>query len=77
MFHVSESAVVGAHCVTIEEALELVTRWITLIRGRKHSPNDTARDFIIPGRIIPELAALTFAGGLGHVEFGNTDLLIL
>ena len=77
MFHVSECAISGAHCVTIEEAPELVTRRITLVKGRKHSPNDAARDSIIPGRIIPELAALTIAGGPGLVEFGNINLLIL
>ena len=77
VLHIGECPISGSHCVTIEQAPELVTWGVTLIQGRKHSPNDTARDSIIPGRIIPKLAALTIAGGPGLVELGNIDLLIL
>ena len=76
VFHVGKCPVSSSDSVTIEEAPELVTRGITFIKGRKHSPDDTARDSVIPGRIKPKLAALPIAGDSGLVKLGHVYLLI-
>ena len=62
--------------MTIEKAPELVTRWITFVQGCEHSPNDTAGDSVVPGRIKPKLAALSIAGGSGLIELSDIYLLI-
>ena len=62
--------------MTVKQTPELVTRGVALIQGREHSPDDAARDSVIPGRIEPELAALTIAWGSGFIQLCHIDLLI-